>query len=89
MTTTAARLSVFDAALPTVPYHGVRCPDEAHEIIAAARLQAPIAMGPFGPELLTYLGRLALRDSRSRCRRPTAWRCKASRQARSGTRWPR
>lgn len=65
MTTTAARLSVFDAALPTVAYHGVRCPAEAHEIIAAARRQAPIAMGPFGPELLTYdLVRLALRDSR-------------------------
>lgn len=65
MTTTDARLSVFDAGLPTVAYHGVRCPDEAHDIIAAARRQAPIAMGPFGPELLTYdLVRLALRDSR-------------------------
>ncbi|CQD22896.1 cytochrome P450 279A2 Cyp279A2 [Mycobacterium lentiflavum] len=65
MTTAPARRSVFDAALPTVAYHGVRCPDQAHEIIAAARQQAPIAMGPFGPELLTYdLVRLALRDSR-------------------------
>jgi cytochrome P450 len=65
MTAAAARLSIFDAALPTVAYHGVRCPDEAHEIIAAARRKAPIAMGPFGPELLTYdLVRLALRDSR-------------------------
>ena len=65
MTTAATRLSVFDAPLPTIAYHGVRCPDEAHDIIAEARPQAPIAMGPFGPELLTYdLVRLALRDSR-------------------------
>jgi cytochrome P450 len=65
MTTTAPRLSVLDAALPTVAYHGVRSAEEAHRIIAAARRQAPIAMGPFGPELLTYdLVRLALRDSR-------------------------
>jgi cytochrome P450 len=65
MTTAPARPSVFDAAVPTVAYHGVRSPDQAHEIIAATRLQAPIAIGPFGPELLSYdLVRLALRDSR-------------------------
>jgi len=65
MTAAPAPLSVFDAALPTIAYHGVRSPDQAHEIIAATRLQAPIAIGPFGPELLTYdLVRLALRDSR-------------------------
>src|ERR1700692_4099183 len=65
MTTAATRHSVFDAALPTVAYHGVRQPDEAHAIIARARQQAPIAMGPLGPELLTYdLVRLALRDPR-------------------------
>lgn len=65
MTTTAPRLSAFDAALPTVAYHGVRSAEEAHRIIAAARRQAPVAMGPFGPEMLTYdLVRLVLRDSR-------------------------
>ena len=49
MTAAPAPLSVFDAALPTIAYHGVRSPDQAHEIIAATRLQAPIAIGPFGP----------------------------------------
>lgn len=57
--------TVFDAALPTIAYHGVQCPDEAHARIAEARRQGPIALGPFGPELLSYdLVRLALRDSR-------------------------
>lgn len=65
MTTAAKRRSVFDASLPTVTYHGVRHPAEAHDIIARARQQAPIALGPYGPELLTYdLARLALRDPR-------------------------
>lgn len=65
MTTAATQRSVFDAALPTVAYHGVQHPDEAHAIIARARRQSPIAMGPYGPELLTYdLARLALRDRR-------------------------
>ena len=65
MTIATKRRSVFDVPLPTIAYHGVRCPDEAHGIIAEARAQAPIAIGPFGPELLTYgLARLALRDSR-------------------------
>jgi cytochrome P450 len=65
MTTAAKRRSVFDAPLPTIAYHGVRSPDEAHEIIARARRQAPVALGPYGPELLTYdSARLALRDPR-------------------------
>jgi hypothetical protein len=65
MTIAAKPGSVFDASLPTVAYHGVRQPDEAHAIIARAREQAPIALGPYGPELLTYdLVRLALRDPR-------------------------
>jgi cytochrome P450 len=65
MTTAAKRATIYDAALPTIAYHGVRCPDEAHAIIAEARQQGPIALGPFGPELVSYdLVRLALRDSR-------------------------
>jgi cytochrome P450 len=65
MTTADKRRSVFDASLPTVAYHGVRQPDEAHAIISRARQQAPIALGPYGPELLTYdLVRPALRDPR-------------------------
>jgi cytochrome P450 len=65
MTTAARRRSVFDAALPTIAYHGVRRPDIAHDIIARARRQAPVALGPYGPELLSYdLVHLALRDPR-------------------------
>ncbi|MEB4212359.1 cytochrome P450 [Mycobacterium sp. 94-17] len=57
--------SVFDAGLPTIDYAGARHPDEAHAIIRRARQQAPIAMGPYGPELLTHeLVRTALRDPR-------------------------
>jgi cytochrome P450 len=57
--------TVFDAALPAITYHGVQCPDEAHAAIAEARRHGPIALGPFGPELISYdLVRLALRDTR-------------------------
>jgi cytochrome P450 len=59
--------SVFDAGLPTINYEHARHPDEAHVIISQAREKAPIAIGPYGPELLTYdLVRTALRDPRFR-----------------------
>ena len=59
--------SVFDAGLPTIDYDHCQSPDEAHEIISEARRQAPIAIGPHGPELLTYeLVRKVLRDPRFR-----------------------
>ena len=59
--------NVFDAGLPTINYAHAEHPDEAHEIISQAREQAPIAMGPYGPELLTYdLVHTALRDPRFR-----------------------
>ncbi|MCV7299612.1 cytochrome P450 [Mycobacterium barrassiae] len=57
--------TVFDAALPRIAYHGLQCPDEAHAAIAEAQRHGPIALGPFGPELISYdLVRLALRDTR-------------------------
>ena len=57
--------SVFDLAFPPIAYHDTRDPDEVHRRIGHARRQSPIAMGPYGPELLTYdLVRTALRDSR-------------------------
>jgi hypothetical protein len=41
-------------------------PDEAHRITAAARRQAPIAIGPHGPEVLSHeLVRAVLRDTRA------------------------
>jgi cytochrome P450 len=59
--------SVFEAGLPTINYEHAQHPDEAHAIISQARAKAPIAIGPYGPELLTYdLVRNALRDSRFR-----------------------
>jgi cytochrome P450 len=59
--------SVFDAGLPTISYEHAQHPDEAHAIIRRAREQAAIAMGPYGPELLTYdLVHTVLRDPRFR-----------------------
>lgn len=59
--------SVFDAPLPTISYEQAQHPEEAHAIISAARRQAPIAIGPYGPELLTYdLVHPVLRDPRFR-----------------------
>ncbi len=57
--------SIFDTAWPTLAYHDLTDPDEAHGQIGWARRQAPIAMGPYGPEVLAYdLVRTVLRDSR-------------------------
>jgi cytochrome P450 len=57
--------SVFHAGLPTFAYDHLTDPDEAHRIIADARGQAPIAIGPYGPEVLSYdLVRRVLRDDR-------------------------
>ena len=58
--------SVFDAGLPMVDYLDAQ-PDEAHNVIAQARRQAAIALGPYGPEILGYdLVRAVLRDPRFR-----------------------
>ena len=57
--------TVFDAGLPDIAYEDARSPDEAHRLIARARLQGPIALGPHGPEVLSYeLVRTVLRDPR-------------------------
>ena len=59
--------SVFEAELPTIDYEHAQSPDEAHDSIRRAREQAPIAIGPHGPEVLTYeLVRTVLRDPRFR-----------------------
>jgi cytochrome P450 len=59
--------TVFDAGLPEIDYENCQSPDEAHGIIHAARRQAPLAIGPHGPEVLTYeLVRSVLRDPRFR-----------------------
>ncbi|MEB4211153.1 cytochrome P450 [Mycobacterium sp. 94-17] len=57
--------SVLDAGLPTLHYQHLTDPDEAHRVIADARARAPIAIGPYGPEVLTHgLVRTVLRDDR-------------------------
>ncbi|MGB3896838.1 MAG: cytochrome P450 [Mycolicibacter sinensis] len=69
MTTTISSTcpTVFDAELPVFDYQHAQHPDEAHQIIRRARERAPIAIGPHGPEVLTYeLVRAVLRDPRFR-----------------------
>src|SRR4051812_7293802 len=63
--TTAESTSVFDAALPTLNYDVATPPAQVYPQLLAARQQAPIAVGPFGPEVLSYdLVRSVLCDSR-------------------------
>jgi len=51
--------------LPTIAYDHATGPDEAHGLIQQARRQGPVAMGPHGPEVLSYdLVRTVLRDDR-------------------------
>jgi cytochrome P450 len=65
MTVDTASLSVFDAGLPTLDYDLTTTPAQLYPRLLAAQQQAPIAVGPFGPEMLSYeLVRTVLRDSR-------------------------
>jgi hypothetical protein len=58
-------LTVFDAGLPAIAYEHAHNSEEAHRLIRQARLQGPIALGPHGPEVLSYeLVRTVLRDPR-------------------------
>lgn len=57
--------SVFDADLPALQYEAGETPAQVYPRIEAAQRQAPIALGPYGPELLSYhLVRTVLRDTR-------------------------
>jgi cytochrome P450 len=57
--------TVLATDLPTIAYEHAQTPEEAHELIRQAQRQGPIAMGPHGPEVLTYeLVRTVLRDDR-------------------------
>ncbi len=65
MTTSTATPSVFDAGLPTLDYDLTTTPAQVYPQLLAAQRQASIALGPFGPEVLSYeLVRSVLRDSR-------------------------
>ena len=57
--------SVFEAGLPVFGYDHLTDPDEALRVIADTRRLTPIAIGPYGPEVLSYdLVRTVLRDNR-------------------------
>jgi cytochrome P450 len=63
--TTHALPTINDLALPTIAYDDADTIDEVHEVIGQAREQSPFALGPQGPEVLTYdLVRTVLRDPR-------------------------
>ena len=65
MTINTPTRSIFEVSWPTFAYQETVDPDEAHRIIRQAHRQATIALGPYGPEVLSYdLARTVLRDSR-------------------------
>jgi cytochrome P450 len=59
--------NVFDAGLPTLSYEFEETPAEVYPRIQAAQQRAAIAIGPFGPEVLSHeVARTVLRDPRFR-----------------------
>jgi cytochrome P450 len=58
-------LNVFDAGLPVLSYEFADTPADVYPRIQVAQQQSPIALGPYGPEVLSYeLVRTVLRDTR-------------------------
>ncbi|WP_029110245.1 cytochrome P450 [Mycobacterium sp. URHD0025] len=67
MTAATAKPSVFDADLPTLDYSVTDTPQQIYPQFRAAQDVAPIALGPIGPEVLSYeMARAVLRDPRFR-----------------------
>ena len=65
MTANTTMPSVFDAGLPTLSYDITDTPQQIYPQFRAAQDVAPIALGPLGPEVLSYeLARTVLRDPR-------------------------
>jgi len=59
--------NVFEAGLPTFDYSLTATPHDILDDVREAQARAPIAIGPFGPEILSYdLAREILRDNRFR-----------------------
>jgi cytochrome P450 len=57
--------TVFDAGLPTIDYDLTTTPAQLYPLLREAQRQAAIAIGPFGPEILSHeLVRSVLRDNR-------------------------
>lgn len=67
MNTHGTAPNVFDAGLPTFDYGLTATPHDVLEDVRKAQSRAPIAIGPLGPEILSYeLAREILRDNRFR-----------------------
>jgi cytochrome P450 len=65
MTASTRAPSVFEAGLPTLEYDITESPQQVCARIRAAQQRGPIAIGPLGPEVLSYdLARGLLRDTR-------------------------
>ena len=65
MTVGTAPPSVFDADLPTLSYSVDETPAAGLSPLPGSARQAPVAIGPLGPEVLSYnLVRAVLRDDR-------------------------
>ncbi len=65
MTVGTAALRLADADLPTLDYSADENPAQVYPRLREAQEQAPIAIGPFGPEVLSYpMVRAVLRDKR-------------------------
>jgi cytochrome P450 len=60
-----APANVFDAGLPVLSYDASETPDDIYPRLDEALRQAPVAIGPYGPEVLSYgMVRTVLRDTR-------------------------
>jgi cytochrome P450 len=65
MTVGTAAVKLSDADLPTLDYSADENPAQVYPRLREAQEQAPIAIGPFGPEVLSYpMVRAVLRDKR-------------------------
>ncbi len=65
MTVGTAAVRLSDADLPTLDYSADENPAQVYPRLREAQEQAPIAIGPFGPEVLSYpMVRAVLRDKR-------------------------
>lgn len=67
MTISSAAPNVFEAGLPAFSYGLDATPHDVIDDLRLAQSQSPIAIGPMGPEILSYeLAREMLRDNRFR-----------------------
>ncbi|OBB47449.1 cytochrome P450 [Mycobacterium sp. 852002-51961_SCH5331710] len=65
MTVETVHSNVFDAGLPMLDYDITSTPHEVLGLLRQAQSQAQVAIGPVGPEILSYdMARAVLRDTR-------------------------